>query len=60
MPTIYVLSRNMKISEFLSKNFQFLVLKFSIYLNRHVFIMLFGEDVVGSMDSCSRSHRSLI
>ena len=28
-----------KISEFLSKNFQFLVEKFSIYLNRHVFIM---------------------
>ena len=28
-----------KISEFLSENFQFLVVKFSIYLNRHVFIM---------------------
>ena len=24
---------------FLSENFQFLVVKFSIYLNRHVFIM---------------------
>ena len=28
-----------KISEFLSEKFQFLVLKFSVYLNRHVFIM---------------------
>ena len=25
--------------EFLSENFQFLVVKFSMYLNRHVFIM---------------------
>ena len=40
VPTIYVLSRNMKnISEFLSKTFQFLVVKFSIFLNRHVFVM---------------------
>ena len=29
----------MKISELLSENFQFLVVKFSIYLNRHVFVM---------------------
>ena len=28
-----------KISEFLSENFQFLVVKFSIYLNRPVFVM---------------------
>ena len=28
-----------KISEFLSENFQFLVVKFSIYLNRQVFVM---------------------
>ena len=28
-----------KISEFLSENFPFLVVKFSIYLNRHVFVM---------------------
>ena len=28
-----------KISEFLSENFQFLDVKFSIYLNRHVFVM---------------------
>ena len=25
---------------FLSENFHFLVLKFSVYLNRHVFVML--------------------
>ena len=28
-----------KISEFLSENFQFLVVKFSIYLNKLVFLM---------------------
>ena len=30
-----------KISEFLAENFQFLVVKFSIYLNRNVFVMMF-------------------
>ena len=40
-PTIYVLSRKYeKVSEFLSKNFQFLKVKISIYLNRHVFVMI--------------------
>ena len=40
--TIYVLSRNMKnIRFFLSENFQFLVVNFSIYLNRRVFVMYF-------------------
>ena len=33
-----VLSRNMKISEFLSENSQFLVVKFSIYFNRRIFV----------------------
>ena len=28
-----------KISEFLSENFQFLVVKFSTYMNRRVFVM---------------------
>ena len=28
-----------KISEFLSENFHFLVVKISVYLNRHVFVM---------------------
>ena len=28
-----------KISEFLLENFHFLVAKFSVYLNRHVFVM---------------------
>ena len=32
-------SRSKKISEFLSENFQYLVVKFSVYLNRCVFIM---------------------
>ena len=32
-----------KISEFLSENFQFLVAKFSIYLNRRVFVMVIVE-----------------
>ena len=40
VPTIYVLSRNMKnIRFFFSENFSFLVVKFSIYLNRLVFVM---------------------
>ena len=34
------LSINIKKSEFLSENFQFLVPKFSIYLNRHFFVMI--------------------
>ena len=39
---IYVLCRNMKnILSFLSENFQFLEMKFSIYLNRCVFVMVF-------------------
>ena len=29
-----------KILEFLSENFQFLVVKFSVYLNRHAFVMV--------------------
>ena len=29
-----------KILEFLSENFQFLVVKFSVYLNRRVFVMI--------------------
>ena len=37
---IYVLSRHMKnIRIFLSENFHFLVVKFSVYLNRNVFVM---------------------
>ena len=37
--TIYVLCRNMKNIRILFENFQFLVVKFSIYLNRRVFVM---------------------
>ena len=40
IPSIYVLSRNMKnIRIFLSETFPLLVVKFSIYLNRRVFVM---------------------
>ena len=39
---IYVLSRYMKnIRIFISENCQFLVVKCSVYLNRHVFVMTF-------------------
>ena len=39
--TIYVLSRNMrKYQNFLSDIFHFWVVKFSVYLNRHVFVMI--------------------
>ena len=40
---IYVLSRNMKNISFLSENFQFLEIKFSIYLNRRVLVMLSSQ-----------------
>ena len=33
-----------KISEFLSENFQFLEVKFSVYLNRHVFVMSWNSE----------------
>ena len=39
-PTIYVFSRNMKNIRTLSENFQFLQVKFSIYLNGSVFVMV--------------------
>ena len=50
-PRSMFLSRNMKnIRIFLSENFHFLVVKFSVYLNRRVFVMLrwtsFPEDEV--------------
>ena len=34
----------MKISEFLSENFQFLMVKFSLYLNRRVFVISKAEN----------------
>ena len=33
---------------FLSENFQFLEVKFSLYLNRHVFVMVAIEDLSAS------------
>ena len=37
------------IPEFLSENFQFLVVKFSIYLNRCVFVMIFSSSLKDSL-----------
>ena len=56
--TIYVSSRNMKISGVLSENFQFLVVKFSIYLNRRVFSQSLKTRVPGT--HCSEVKESLI
>ena len=39
VPTIYFEQKYEKISDFLSGNFQFLLVIFSIYSNRHVFVM---------------------
>ena len=39
-PQSMFFSRNEKYKNFLSENFHFLVIKFSVYLNRHVFVML--------------------
>ena len=35
-----------KMSEFLPQNFQFLVVKFSIYMNRRVFVMYFCHQLI--------------
>ena len=35
---------------FLPKNFQFLVVKFSVYLNRHVYVMVYQFPFVGFSD----------
>ena len=39
-PQFMLLAEIRKISEFLSENFQFFMVKFSVYLNRHVFVKL--------------------
>ena len=50
------LSRNKKkISEFLSENFQFLVLKFSIYFNRRGLVM----SLIRTFTVCYKNHRIL-
>ena len=42
---MYVSSRNIKISEFFYLNFfRFLEVKFSIYLNRHVFVIMYMRE----------------
>ena len=37
------------IRDFLSENFQFLVAKCSVYLNRHVFVMYSADDFLVSV-----------
>ena len=48
VPRIYVLSRNIKknIRIFLLENFHFWVVKFSVYLNKHVFVVKLFFDFV--------------
>ena len=41
-----------KISEFLSENFLVLVVKFSVYLNRHVFVMQWFSQTEACKGSC--------
>ena len=54
VPTVYVLSRNRtNVRIFLFENFPFLVVKFSIYLNRHVFVMCsVGSSLCGLVAAC--------
>ena len=65
VPTIYVLSRNMKnIRVFHLKIFQFLEGKFSTYLNRCVFVMLSSQEAkaytfANSADHNERSNQGL-
>ena len=63
------LSRNKKNTRvFLSENFQFLVVKFSIYLNRRVFVMVLGQIGLckqcrprsGSTSCCFKTHQKVV
>ena len=61
MSTHNLLSRNMKKISFLSENFQFLEEKFSVCLNRHVFIMLYTtQPKLKGVSSCSKLTTSLV
>ena len=44
------------ISDFLSENFQFLVVKFSIYLNRLVFVMFRPRSIVIFFSFLEKTH----
>ena len=52
--TIYVLSRNLKKKNIriLSENFQVLVVKFPVYLNRHVSVMVYPGQMPRSTELC--------
>ena len=57
-PQSMFFSKLRKISDFfLSKNFPFLVVKFSIYLNRHVFVMRVTNIIVWNIFSVSEQQR---
>ena len=46
-----------KMSEFLPQNFQFLVVKFSIYMNRRVFVMnKYGEVIVSLYNYIAKNY----
>ena len=50
-----------KHQNFLSENFHFLVVKFSVYLNRHVFVMLFWIFFLsGAMNFAPKTHFLLV
>ena len=54
------LSRNMKNISFLSENFQFWEVKFSIYLNRDVFLMhILFYFIAADADSCVSPYFSI-
>ena len=46
-----------KIPEFLSENFHFLVVSFSVYLNRHVFVMITSQWITDSAAQQNVYHR---
>ena len=60
VPTIYVLSRNMKniTVSYRSENFKFLEKKFSIYLNRCVFVMSDPDQLASEESNWSAFWRS--
>ena len=48
-----------KYQSFLSENFQFLEVKFSIYLNRHVFLMMFRNGIKADFQTIKNLYRTL-
>ena len=48
------------ISDFLSENFLYLMVKFSIYLNRRVFVMHGRGCVFSHYDTCYKRYRNIL